>query len=66
MEKGRKTTRMRLKADEAALVNNYRAIKEQSQSMGLDPKTVHSGWLIYPTLCWSRLAKIQPVQATLI
>lgn len=45
MEKGRKTTRMRLKADEAALVNNYRAIKEQSQSMGLDPKTVHSGWL---------------------
>lgn len=45
MEKGRKNPRMRLKPDEAALIENYRAIKQQSKSMGLDPKTVHSGWL---------------------
>lgn len=37
--------RVRLKDDEYAILQKYRAIKKQSEAMGLDPKSTHSGWL---------------------
>ena len=45
MEKGRKNARMRLKPDEAELIENYRRIKQEAIASGLDPSTVHSGWI---------------------
>ena len=40
-----KIPRIRLKADEFAIVEQYRAIKNQANSLGLDEKDVKHGWL---------------------
>lgn len=40
-----KQFRYRLKSDEAEIVNQYRAIKKEANSMGLDDKDVKHGWL---------------------
>lgn len=40
-----KIPRIRLKADELALVQQYRAIKNKSNELGLDEKDVKHGWL---------------------
>jgi hypothetical protein len=41
----KKEYRYRLKPDEAEIVNQYRAIKRESNSIGLDDKDVKHGWL---------------------
>lgn len=40
-----KQTRYRLKADEIAMVQQYRAIKNKANELGLDDKDVKHGWL---------------------
>jgi hypothetical protein len=40
-----KQTRYRLKHDEVEIIEQYRAIKEESNSMGLNDKDVKHGWL---------------------
>jgi len=40
-----KQFRYRLKPDEAEIVNKYRAIKQEANSLGLDDKDVKHGWL---------------------
>lgn len=40
-----KQTRYRLRPDEIEIINNYRAIKQEANSMGLDDKDVKHGWL---------------------
>lgn len=40
-----KHNRLRLTNDEVEIIDNYRRIKEESKLSGLDPKTVHSGWI---------------------
>ncbi len=37
--------RIRLCPEELALINQYRAIKNQANSLGLDEKDVKHGWL---------------------
>jgi hypothetical protein len=37
--------RYRLTEDEAEMVFNYRRIKQEAEKEGLDPKSVHSGWI---------------------
>ena len=41
----KKEFRYRLKPDEAEIVNQYRAIKREANSLGLDDKDVKHGWL---------------------
>jgi len=40
-----KQTRYRLKPDEVEIVNQYRAIKNEANSLGLDEKDVKHGWI---------------------
>lgn len=40
-----KQTRYRLKSDEVEIIEQYRAIKQESNSLGLDEKDVKHGWL---------------------
>jgi len=40
-----KQTRYRLKPDEVEIVNQYRAIKKEANSLGLDEKDVKHGWI---------------------
>jgi hypothetical protein len=40
-----KQTRYRLKSDEVQIIEQYRAIKQESNSMGLDEKDVKHGWI---------------------
>lgn len=45
MKRKNATNRFRLKADEIELLDKYRAIKKESNEMGLDDKDVKHGWL---------------------
>lgn len=45
MEKERNSHRMRLKPDEKEIIEQYRRIKSEAKESGLDPKTIHSGWI---------------------
>lgn len=40
--------RHRLSSDEVEVLKSYRAIREHSKAMGLDPKTVKDGWIKTP------------------
>lgn len=35
----------RLNPEESVIINNYRRAKEECEKEGLDPKTLHSGWI---------------------
>ena len=37
--------RYRLKPDEAEIIHNYRRAVEECEREGLDPNTLHSGWI---------------------
>ena len=42
MVEKRNSKRLRLKPDEADIIEKYRRIKDEAKAQGLDPKTVHS------------------------
>ena len=44
-EKGRVSTRYRLKEDEEDILFKYRRIKEEAEREGLDIESIHSGWI---------------------
>ena len=44
-ESNRNNPRYRLKPDEAEIVRQYRRAKEECEKEGLDPDTLHSGWI---------------------
>ncbi len=41
----RDSKRLRLKDDELEIIYKYRRIKAEAKEQGLDPKSVHSGWI---------------------
>jgi hypothetical protein len=44
-EPNAKNPRYRLKPDEAEIINQYRRAKYECEKEGLDPTTLHSGWI---------------------
>jgi len=40
-----KQTRYRLKPDEVEIIQQFRAIKQEANSLGLDDKDVKHGWI---------------------
>ena len=45
MPESRGSVRMRLKHDEAEIINNYRRIREEAEKEGVDPTSVTHGWI---------------------